>query len=366
MSVLCELIKSNPDWKEDLKKLNVNVTEDEHFWLLKYGIAADFTNQYVREARGIIIDKKTVKPVCWPFNKFCNHLEKGADDIDWSTAKVQQKVDGSILKLWFNPYTEKWQWSTNGVIDAENADVQGFNYTYGDLIRKAVNYKDIQVDNLNKNYTYIFELTSPFNKVVIDYPETSLWHIGTRDIVSEQELSVDIGIKKPAEYQLKSLDECLEAAKNLNSDDNVEYEGFVVVDDNWHRIKIKSPQYLYVHRLADRNNLSKHRILQMLRSGADFEKIVQDVPAYQVYFRYYQYKVAELEFIVNKYITYVRNLYAELNCERKAVAMTIKNDKLSNFGFRAIGNERTAKELLAEVIDSKYEDMIPEYEEPII
>ena len=72
--------------------------------------------QAIRELGGIIIDCERCEVVCWPFRKFGNHNEGYADTIDWSTARVQEKVDGSIVKLWYDEANGKWQFSTNGCI----------------------------------------------------------------------------------------------------------------------------------------------------------------------------------------------------------------------------------------------------------
>jgi len=41
---------------------------------------------------------------------------------------------------------------------------------------------DVVFNDLDKNYTYMFELTSPYNRIVVSYKDISIRHIGTRDI----------------------------------------------------------------------------------------------------------------------------------------------------------------------------------------
>lgn len=85
-----------------LDKLGVNIREEYPFVIFNYGIECDFSNPIVQEARGIIIDLENLDVVCWPFRKFGNYNESYADNIDWPTARVQEKIDGSIVKLWWN------------------------------------------------------------------------------------------------------------------------------------------------------------------------------------------------------------------------------------------------------------------------
>src|SRR5271154_4502894 len=66
--------------------------------LLKYSqIDSPFSEEIVRECRGIILDQKNNwNVVCFSMLKFFNHGEGHAAPIDWSTAKVREKIDGSL------------------------------------------------------------------------------------------------------------------------------------------------------------------------------------------------------------------------------------------------------------------------------
>lgn len=68
------------------------------------------------ECRGLIVDKATLQPVCYPFNKFFNSVESHAAAIDWSTARVQQKVDGTLVNVFF--WRDQWRFSTCGTLFA--------------------------------------------------------------------------------------------------------------------------------------------------------------------------------------------------------------------------------------------------------
>lgn len=355
VSKLCDFIQSNTNWRELLADKNIKVKEDNNLAIFNYDIDADFSDPIVQEARGIIIDLTELKVVSWPFRKFGNYSESYVDTIDWSSAEVQDKVDGSIIKLWF--YDNKWNWSTNSTIYAKDANANTI-HSFQDLILKATNYKDIKFDQLNKDYTYIFELVSPENQIVVKYEDYKLYHLGTRNNITGQELKVDIGIEKPKTYPLHSFEDCLEAAKNLNKDDSVQYEGFVVVDKDFHRIKIKSPEYIALHHMIDNGNFSKKRCIELIVSNSDIDKIIKDFPQYEHVFRYYQYEVSEFYFDVDNFISITRNLYAEYSYERKAVANVIKNHRLATFGFKALNNDKTAKDI---VDTSKIENYIEDY-----
>jgi hypothetical protein len=53
----------------------------------------------VRESRGVILDEADDwRVVARAFDKFFNYGESGADEIDWGTARVQEKVDGCFRR----------------------------------------------------------------------------------------------------------------------------------------------------------------------------------------------------------------------------------------------------------------------------
>jgi len=215
-----DFIKNNPNWRELLSKppYCLRISDDGVFTLLKYSqLDSDFTNEIVRECRGLIIDD-TPKPVCVPFFKFANYGESYADVIDWVSAKAEEKIDGSLIKLW--NYGGDWHVSTNGVIDAAKAGIEDKHgnaeyKNYEELFRAAAEKVGLIPERLNPKYTYMFELVSPYNRVVVPYKDIDLYHIGTRDNETLKELDVDVGVKKPQTYGCGSLDEIIETAKAL-------------------------------------------------------------------------------------------------------------------------------------------------------
>ena len=112
ISVLPDL-SENYDWHQVCEQLLIKVKEDGDLAIFNYDIGADFYNPVVQEARGIIINIKKCEVLCWPFRKFANAHEPYADKINWDRAVVQEKIDGSIIKLFYNKITKQWQIASN-------------------------------------------------------------------------------------------------------------------------------------------------------------------------------------------------------------------------------------------------------------
>jgi hypothetical protein len=270
---ILEFIQDNPSWEEMLSDAPyfIKTKRKDGFVLLKYEqYNSDFSLPLVRECRGIILDEANrFLPVCVPFFKFGNFGESYVPEIDWATARVEEKVDGSLIKLWH--YKNQWHISSNGEIDAGDARISSallkdaLSTDLSALFLEAWGKVGISMDSLDKGLTYLFELTSPHNRIVVRYSDTAIRHIGARSNSTFIEFDVDIGILKPKSYPLKTLEECVESAKQLGYDD----EGYVIVDGSFNRIKVKSPLYIAMNHLAQGKTTRCNILEIILRNEQD-------------------------------------------------------------------------------------------------
>lgn len=340
---LFDFINEHNNWKELLQEAPyfLDVKEEDGFTLLKYNqIKSDFSQDIVKECRGIILDSNN-KIVCWAFSKFFNYGETYADVIDWSSARVQEKIDGSIMKLWYDK-NGCWRLSTNGSIDAYTTELNMNELikmncpftTFGQLFEAAKNFKDLDLNTLNQNYTYMFELVSPYNKVVIAYPEIIINHIGTRNNITGEELDIDIGIRKPKEYPIHTLEDCITAASELPADQ----EGYVVVDKYWKRVKVKNPIYLQLHRMVSNNQLKLKDILQMIFENEQ-EEFLNYFPEYKPAFENIENKLQLMKTRLNDNRKRIISILGT-NFTRKDFALEVmKSDKSnSDYYFKWFGD----------------------------
>jgi len=364
-SRLLYCIKHNPDnWEQEINNRLIRTSHKGNLVCFKYGIEADFSDPLVCEARGIIIDVKHQMVVCRPFDKFFNVQEQYAADIDWNTAKVLEKIDGSLIKLYW--YNGKWTFATSSTCDATEASVAGYKgVTYRDIIARADNYSRIPFDDLNKNRTYLFELVSPMTQVVIRYDKTSLYYLASFDNMTGEEVDVDLfeEFKRPRSYPLKTIDECISAAMELNrdSEEDIKDEGFVVVDGQHRRIKIKSPAYIALHRAVTNKVFTVKRMTELYQQGADLVKLAKDFPGEAHIIKYYDWQFEEVRHNINEMAGYARALYEEYDHDRRAVASVIKDSPYAWAGFAAIGNDKSVEELMQVLSHSKLEKLIREY-----
>ncbi len=343
-----KFIKEHSNWKDLLttSPYRLFIVEDEYYYLLKYNMEeSDFTNSIVKECRGLIIDKLTLNPIALSFKKFHNIQEPIHDEIDWASAKVQEKIDGSKILCFFNKYTNKWQLSTSGNLNAYEANVNDFGITFGSLFERALINNSLNKNDfellLHENYCYTFELVSPESKIVVSYPQPDLYFIGMRNINTFEEVSPNgyhylHTIKKPKEYNLKTLDECLTATSKMDCNQ----EGFVVVDKDWNRIKIKSPAYVYAHFLRQNDGISFKNILRLIDQNQQ-DDCLAIFPEYKPYFdEVLNKKIKYITNLKNAFNNFLNNFSNENNhlYTRKDYAIYIINNykNISNFLFDCI------------------------------
>jgi T4 RnlA family RNA ligase len=224
----------------------------------------------VRESRGIILDRdNSWSVVARPCDRFFNWGEN-IDEVkfDWSSFVAQEKVDGSLMILY--NYLGKWNVATKGSIDA-NGTVGDNPFTFAELFWETFKQQMYFVSDLDPRNTYMFELTSKYNRVVTSQlnNEGKLTLIGVRDNNTGQEFPVSLYkdiFDVVRSYDMNTIDEILIAAKEL---DPSKQEGFVLVDKNYNRIKVKSEKYVLIHHLKD--SVNDERIVELIRTGEDSE-----------------------------------------------------------------------------------------------
>ena len=196
-----------------------------------------------------------------------------------------------------------------------------------------------------EGYTYMFELTSPFNKVVCQFHKTELHFIGCRNNETGQEIffgdhELAEIFDTPKIFPLRSVDECVAAAAELD----VNAEGYVVVDKDFNRVKIKSPTYVALHHMKNNNVLSYERGIEIVR-GNELEEVVTYFPEFKEHLEKikekYDFLVSRLEASWDGFNTLVTAL-----APRKEAAIWItKNFDIPGVGFALLdGKVKTVKE----------------------
>ena len=266
----------------EAEPLNIKVNEKGNLYICKYSqIDSDFHYKVVRQCRGIILEKGTNDIIAYPFDKFFNLAETHADKVDFGKSSIQEKVDGSIIKIYY--YDKSWRIATNGTIDAKDAEttdpLTGKTANFFDLFHEGIEEQGVTFPELTKQmtegYTYIFELVHPITRIVVKYEKPGVYLIGIRDNKTMKEIDTfdksneqvkkitSLGIKQPKTFSFASPEEMLAAAEVLGANE----EGYVVRDPEFKRVKVKGSLYLKMHYLKSNNDLTPKKFIEMIQAN---------------------------------------------------------------------------------------------------
>ena len=244
--------------------------------LLKYGIDADFTNAMVRECRGIVLDEANDwAVVSRAFDKFGNHGESYAATIDWATARVQEKLDGSLCVLYH--YDGAWHVATSGSPDA-SGEVQRAGEHEAIRERTGTTFADYFWQTFGAqggrlpdpgfwgHLCFAFELMGPLNRIVVVHERPHLRLLGVRDRDSGEELGhAFAGLVNVEPVRAFPLSTMAEIEASFAAISPLSQEGYVVVDAAFNRVKVKHPGYVAIHHAKD--GLGPRAFAEIARSG---------------------------------------------------------------------------------------------------
>lgn len=292
--------------------VNVSFSKCARFFSLNYDqISAKDSDPLAQQCRGLILALPDGRPIfgqvmpdgkinrdnmepgetivmARPMDRFFNAGMGAAANINWSdpNLKVLNKLDGSCLILWFNYFDNVWEAATRSTPQADIIMNDG-KHTFRTLFERAVfdtigkSFYDFTYD-LDKDITYVFELTSPFNRIVVAYNECSITLLAARSLLSHEELDITTlnvqGVPKVGSYPLRNLEDIQNFVASQNP---LEYEGVVVLDSNFNRIKVKSPSYVALHKSIDILGSSDRNCMEWILAGKDDDVMVALPPIIQ-------------------------------------------------------------------------------------
>jgi hypothetical protein len=247
------------------------------------------------------------------FERFFNLGESGAEDLgeDLSKCLVLEKLDGTLISLWWDRTANKWQCSTRGMLYADGTVGQLSTKTFSQLFWEAwANNPDkTDINQLNKSFVYVFELTSLENRIVTPYEKTGIHLLTIRDLTTLHELSRAGALAEarrlllPIVYSVHALD--WESLRQMQGKE-VTYEGYVVVKESigsHRRVKVKNPAYLAISRLFGKGTTEK-ALMEMIKCG--------DWPEFLTYYPQYESNFKHLQGVFQKLCDIVRRDYGDL------------------------------------------------------
>lgn len=278
-------------------------------------IEAHDSNKIAQECRGLVLAKVDnsvfvgeseiigeTKVLARPFHRFFNLGQDAAAKIDFNDPETRfyEKLDGTLCIVYFDFYQDKWHVATRAVCEAD-LPIDGYGeLTFRELFMKALvesvpatqsyvptkpglTSLDIWFNmNLSRSKTYMFELCTEQNIVVVKHKGYNLFLLGARDTETGVEYPVEkfvnTGIPLVPSFKLSSLEDMV----NFVSDrDPSSYEGIVACDSKFRRVKCKNAGYMALGRVKD-SALRSPRGLMQLVLMEKLDDVIPLLPDYAV------------------------------------------------------------------------------------
>lgn len=285
--------------------MNIKFDDEYNLVLLDYSqIDTPKNDHHTWDCRGIIYDHGTGQVVCRTMPRFFNLGEMGDlhQNFRWDGFTAFEKVDGSMIKVWYHPQRAQWFIATRGTMYAESECWNTLvpdagKITFRDLFLRTLNiYDDEQWDAWSKStldvgFTYIFELCCSENRVVTRYANDRIYDIcaicndtGMTMFSTKRKEFAEVGILEVPQHSITSREHIQEQANALK--DLV--EGFVLWDGHM-RIKVKSATYVAVHHMRGEGGMSPKRAMDIVLKG-EVDEVVAYFPEWEEYLRTWEAK----------------------------------------------------------------------------
>jgi hypothetical protein len=335
-TIIKKLIAGDKDW---LNRQEILWGDKGLYWVVNY--RQGDRNEYNRLVRGMIVKKpmpgwrgdplELIKS--FPFTRFYNQHEKEADHVNLSNAEMLEKLDGSMVGVFFptrDPNDPHWH--TRKMVSTHEPDMEkvvggfhGTEYKLMPLIGKYV--KSLKFDEGDTHYTYVLEFIHDATAVLTKYKKEQygLYLLGARNVVTHKEPNEDrldhiaakIGAYRPRRWDsVADQDEIHRMMKEI-SEETPDFEGFVFRDKaTGKRIKLKDPDYVKLHHLL--GQLSFKHLVPLWLEG-EIEEIL-------AYFPHAKERVDEIEEKYNKYIdkaVEAIKFWRDKKLDRKSLALQI-------------------------------------------
>jgi T4 RnlA family RNA ligase len=221
-------------------------------------------NPMTLSCRGLVLDRDR-NIIARPLPKFFN-LSEHQGNLPAGIPTIYEKLDGSLIILFY--YLDRWVVASRGSFNSEQSQfAEGLLTNYSSYLAR-----------LDRQYTYLFEVIYPSNRIVVDYGSSErLVFLAAIDPQTGTELdfnSIDWP-DRALTYPATDLPTWLQSIES-NADDFDNYEGFILRWPDGFRLKYKLTEYVRLHRII--TQVSSKEIWECLSQGQDLDHLLELVP----------------------------------------------------------------------------------------
>jgi T4 RnlA family RNA ligase len=235
--------------------------------IYNYTAKAQFDRHWVAatlHCRGLVLDRN-YRPIARPLPKFFN-LSEHQDLLPDGVPEIYEKLDGSLIILFH--YQGQWEVASRGSFASEQSQ----------MARVLLPNYQADLNGLDPEYTYLFEIIYPHNRIVVDYGSAErlvlLAAIHTQTGVELPHRQVNWRDRSQT-YPATTLPEWLESIDETQSELS-NHEGFILKWPNGFRLKYKLADYVRLHRIITR--VQAKDIWECLSQNQSLQQFLESVP----------------------------------------------------------------------------------------
>ena len=206
------------------------------------------------EARALFLELNTWLVVGKSIGGFLdiNHkdISSTISSFEWNKAKAYTKYDGCLVVLYY--YKNQWQLGTRFSTDGKcnvfspnsgESEIHWVDVFKNTLVEYGMQWESF-VSLLDVNKYYTFELCTPWNRNTVIYPNSLIKLLAIVDsntLLEEDTNEPKLKVFEPEFEVVNSLEDVYSLISK--NDDPLENEGYVVVDKNSTRLKVRNPKF---------------------------------------------------------------------------------------------------------------------------
>lgn len=228
------------------------------------------------ECRGLILNQNA-EVVSFSFPRFYHPNNPNLPPFAWEGVRLESKLDGTLVVIYHYKGRYFMQTRSNALADDY---ILPHAVTFGEEIRKVLKARNptCLFAGFCPQSCYVFEFTSPLNRIVTKYSRANLTLLTIFDKTTLREWPRQfvedhnkmLGFERPNVFYVDSFEQALGLVEAIDKLD----EGFVAIDKNNHRLKLKSTNYRNIFRLYYHKTQPAYYV-KLVLAGLDDEVAVE-------------------------------------------------------------------------------------------
>jgi len=198
---------------------------------------------------------------------------------------AQEFVEGTMINAFWDPtigLSGSWEISTRNTVGATSSFFKGIhNKTFRDMFLEATKETNLNLDHLNKEFSYSFVLQHPDNRIVVPFKTPTLYLVALYSIQNVDDNVLvhshsinyvkqlnwgQTTIKFPKIYEWNSYSDLIEKYGSMNT--SYDIVGVVVYNTlTGERMKIRNPVYEQVRNLRGNQPKLQYQYLCLRKNG---------------------------------------------------------------------------------------------------